>query len=157
MLKKSKPKKTRGTPVTLKYGEETRVIGHYIEDKKLFECTRSKEAHFMRKNQSWGLDRKVVDFLVVQDASVVLTDKDSKWKYKTNAKNFKTFGTLSEYGQHGEQYFLPVEKWEILRAKDRSYIVKCNNKLCRHNFASNCVLGGVIISDDGGCINYECK
>lgn len=150
-------KKSKGTPIQITEGDVKKVIGHYNEEKKQFECTRDKEQHFMKKNQSWGLDKKVVDFLVLQDATVILTDKSSKWKYKTKAKSFKTYGTLSEYNNHGEQYFLGVDHWEILRARDRSYIVRCENKLCRHNFASNCILGGVIISNDGGCKNYECK
>ena len=157
MSKKPIKKKSKGTPIVIKDSGADRLIGHYKEETKVFECTRDKDKHFMRKNQSWGLDRKVVDFLVLQDATVELTDRESKWKYKVKAKDFKTYGTLYEFHEHGEQYFLGVDRWQIVRAKDRSYVVECKNKLCRFNFANNCILGGLRISEDGGCLNYECK
>lgn len=156
-MDKKKVKNPKGSPVTVKDGDSTRTVGYYKEETKVFSCIRDKEQHFMRKSQSWGLDKKVVDYLVLQDANILITDKHSKWKYSVSAKNLKAFGTLATYGEHGEQYFLNVDKWTILRAKDRSFIVKCEETQCAHNFAKNCILGGVTIDNTGGCKNYECK
>lgn len=157
MSKKTIKKKSKGTPIVIKDSGSDRLIGYYKEETKTFECTREKDKHFMRKNQSWGLDKKVVDYLVPQNATVLLIDKESKWKYSAKAKDFKTYGSLLEFHEHGEQYFLPVDRWQVIRANNRSYVVSCQNKLCRFNFASNCILGGLRISEDGGCLNYECK
>lgn len=156
-MAKTTVKKPKGSPIIINDGDSKRLIGYYEVESNTFRCNRSKEQHFMRKNQSWGLDKKVVDYLSIQDATVVLTDKDNKWKYQVKAREFKVYGELFEFKEHGEQYFLGIDHWQILRAKDRSHVVKCYNTYCRHCFATNCLLGGIIISDDGGCKNYESK
>ena len=155
MIKKAKKKnKIQKIQITENDGV-TKVIGKYDSDKKEFSCIRIKSEHFMRKYNAWGLDTKVVEFLIKEGASISLKDKETKWEYKCEATEFSLNGILKEFNQHRPQYFLPLSFWEVTNAKNRSMIIECLEVDCRFNFGNQCVKGTITISNNGECAGYE--
>ena len=123
----SKPKKQK---IQVKEADgNVKVIGEYDPNTKIFTCKGKRSEHLMRKWMAWGLDVKAVDFLSKEQAIVHLKDTESKWEYKCEAIDFKIKGKLEEFNQHRPQYFLPLEEWEVVKAKSRSMIIECLEKL----------------------------
>ena len=123
----SKPKKQK---IQVKEADgKVKVIGEYDPNTKIFTCKRRRSEHLMRKWMAWGLDAKAVDFLSKEQAIVHLKDTESKWEYKCEAIDFKIKGKLEEFNQHRPQYFLPLEEWEVVKAKSRSMIIECLERL----------------------------
>jgi len=150
-VQKSKPQIIQ---ITEKDGS-VKKIGKYHLETKLFRALRNRSEHFMLKHNAWGLDSKVVDFLTKESATVVIKDKESKWEFKALAGDFKVYGILEEHKQHRPQYFLPLNFWEVIRANNKSFIIKCKETCCRHNFGKNCLRGVITIGENGECDNYE--
>lgn len=134
-----------------------KVIGEYDPNTKIFTCKRKRSEHLMRKWMAWGLDEKAVNFLIKEQAVIHLRDTESSWEYKCEAIDFKMKGHKEEFNQHGSQYFLAIENWEILKAKSRSLVVECLEKDCKHNFGNQCMRGVIKIGIDGGCVGFEEK
>ena len=116
-----------------------------------FSLVRERSEHLMRKWMAWGLDAKAVDFLSKEQAIVHLKDTESKWEYKCEAIDFKIKGKLEEFNQHRPQYFLPLEEWEVVKAKSRSMIIECLEKDCKHNFGNQCMRGVLDWEKRGMC------
>jgi hypothetical protein len=143
--------------ITLDSGDKVRV-GKYDSDAKTFYYAQFYDKEFNQKLGAWGLDEKVVDFLVERRAKVVLKDMYSKWEYTVSAANIKVEGTLvPAKGKDRSKYYLPLEKWTVIKAKDRSYVVKCAEEDCKHNFYHSCLRGVIEIGEDGQCSGYEDK
>jgi hypothetical protein len=132
-----------------------KVIGKYNVDKKIFTCDRMKSEHFMRKWNAWGLDKNLVDFLANEGAIIHLNDKESKWEYECQAVDMKLYSLVEEHKQHRPQYFLPIDKWNLLKIKNHSMIMECLEKDCKNNFNKRCLRGVVSIGTNGECSNYE--
>lgn len=132
----------------------TKVIGSYYSDKQLFVCKRKRSEHYMNKFKAWGLDSRVVEFLVKQGARIVLTDTESKWEYECEAVDFVVHGVKQEFNQHLEQTFLEDKYWTVNVAKNRSHVISCEEKDCKFNFSNNCSRGAIRINKDGLCDNY---
>lgn len=133
------------------------VVGEYNSDTKTFTCKRKKSEHFMRKFNAWGLDQKVVDFLVKEGATVHLKDSEDKWEYEVKAVDFKLYGVQGQFGEHKSQIFLDVNKWKVVKMKNRACILKCGEIDCRFNFALNCMSGSIVLGREGNCESYEDK
>ncbi len=151
----SKPKKQK---IQVKEADgNVKVIGEYDPNTKIFTCKRKRSEHLMRKWMAWGLDAKAVDFLSKEQAIVHLKDTESKWEYKCKAIDFKIKGKIGEFNQHRPQYFLPLEEWEVVKAKNRSMIIECLEKDCKHNFGNQCMRGVIRLGEKGECVSYEEK
>lgn len=156
-MKKVK-KKVTAKPMSIQVTEEdgvVKTIGKYFPDEKILRVNRTKSEHFMVKHNAWGLDAKVVDFLIQKGASVVIKEKETKWEFTSEAGNFKVYGILEEHKQHRPQYFLPVQYWEVARANNKSYILTCKETGCKYNFGKNCLRGVITIGESGECAEYE--
>jgi len=154
--KKQPKKKNLIQKIQIKEKDGTvKVIGKYDPFKKLFTCERKKSEHFMRKWASWGLDAKVVEFLVQERAKIHLKDKETKWEYECEATDFTMYGRIEEYNQHRPQYFLNIDYWEVVTAKNRSTVIECSEVDCRFNFANQCIRGVIRIGANGECQGYE--
>jgi hypothetical protein len=134
---------------------DKKKLGKYFPTDKIFQCVRNRPEHFMRKLNSWGMDAKVVDFLVQMKATVEIKDSDTKWVYLTNASTFKAYGVIQEHKDHRPQYFLELKHWTVTKAKGMSQIIECKEINCSHNFSLNCLSGVVKIGDKGDCVSYE--
>lgn len=155
-LKKLIKKKKQKIQITEKDGK-IKVVGEYDPDKKIFYCKRNRTEHFFQKYNAWGLDAKVVEFLAKNQASVILKDTETKWEYKCDAIDFRLKGVLEEYKQYRPQYFPPVIEWEVLKAKDRSVVIQCEETDCKYNFGLQCLKGAIKIGKEGDCISYTEK
>lgn len=131
-----------------------KVIGKYDMQKKIFTCDRIKSEHFMRKLNAWGLDKNTVDFLAQNRALIHLNDKESKWEYECEALDMQLYSHVEEHKQHRPQYFLPLDKWEVKKIKNRSMIIECQEKDCEHNFGNQCMRGTVKLGKNGECVSY---
>jgi len=132
-----------------------KTIGKYNIETKVFECSRAKSEHFFRKYNAWGLDSATVKFLAKEQATIVLKDTESKWKFESEAIDFIAHGQVVEYKPHRPQYILPIKYWRVLQAKNRACILKCKETTCKYNFALLCLYGGVELDEDSKCTNYE--
>jgi hypothetical protein len=154
--KKRLKKKSKLQPIQITEKDGTKkIIGKFDPEKKLFICDRKKSEHFMRKYGAWGLDQKVVEFLILQRAKVHLKDTESKWEYECDAVDFTLHGKIEEFNQHRPQYFLPLSNWEVVKITNRSMVIECKETDCRHNFANQCMRGVIRIGDTGECEGYE--
>ena len=150
-------KKEVAKPQVIKVTEKddaVKIVGKYYPDKHEFRAERTKTEHFMVKHNAWGLDAKVVDFLLQNNADIIIKEKETKWEFKTSAGDFKLYGILEEHKQHRPQLFLSLDHWEITRARERSYVIKCEETGCNFNFGLNCMRGVISISKDGECSEY---
>ena len=134
-----------------------KTIGKYYPATKEFRADKIKKEHFMIKHNAWGLDAKVVDFLLQRNATIIVKEKETKWEFKTSAGEFKLHGILEEHKQHRPQLFLSLDHWEIIRAKEKSFVLKCEETACINNFGLNCLRGVISITKDGECGNFEDK
>lgn len=156
MKKKKKQIKNKVRIIQVKEADgKIKKIGKYDEDKNTFYTERDKTTHFMRKYNAWGLDLKTVEFLAQRQAKVHVKDKESKWEYECYAKDFILYGKEYEYNQHRPQYFLNIEKWQVVKAKACSQVIKCDETDCKHNFGRMCFRGVVTINSKGECAGYE--
>lgn len=130
-------------------------IGRFFKSERLFRADRKKSEHFMYKYNAWGLDAKVVDFLVKENSKVIIRDTESKWEFQCDAGDFKIYGKLEEHNQHRPQYFLSLDHWTIIKAKNLTCVLKCMDESCRHNYAQKCVRGVIEIDSETGCTGYE--
>lgn len=133
------------------------VVGEYDSATKVFTCKRKKSEHFMRKFNSWGLDKKVIDFLAKEGALIHLKDIEDKWEYEAKAVDFKLHGIDGHFKEHKSQLFLDINKWKVIKLKNRACVLKCGEIDCRYNFACNCLSGSIILGRDGNCESYEDK
>src|SRR3712207_9289670 len=74
-------------------------------------------------------------FLAKEQATIVLKDTESKWKFESEAIDFIAHGQVVEYKPHRPQYILPIKYWRVLQAKNRACILKCKETTCKYNFA----------------------
>lgn len=156
--KRSKaPKKKKQKIQVKEKDDKVKVIGEYDPNTKIFTCKRKKSEHLMRKWTAWGLDAKAVDFLAKEEAVVHLKDTETKWEYKCEAIDFKIKGKIEEFNQHRAQYFLPLDEWEVTKAKNRSVVIECLETDCKHNFGKQCMRGVIRIGQEGECTSYEEK
>jgi hypothetical protein len=88
---------------TNKKGEGIGVLEGGVFKKKV-----SKKKHFMRKLNSWGMDKRVLDDLG-DEIVIEIFDRDEKKTYTVTAKEFKG-GEIHDYG-FGEQVFLKIDKF----------------------------------------------
>lgn len=134
------------------------VVGKYDEAKREFRCEQSKSIDFYTKLNAWGLDEKVANFLLSYNATIILKDKESKWEFKCEIGDLKLYGTVETFKTMRSKIYLPIEKWEVIRAnKDRSYVLKCEEVSCMNNFGKNCLRGVISIDKDGLCADYTDK
>jgi hypothetical protein len=156
--KKRKPKKKDIVVIQVTETDgEVKRIGKYDPNKKLFIAERNRSEHFMIKLNSWGLDAKVLDYLVKESATIHIKDKESKQTYAVKAGDFKFNGVLEEHGKHRPQMFLELNFWEVVQTKNKSYVLKCEETDCRFNIAKYCVRGIISIGEDGECTGFEDK
>ena len=156
MTKKSKKLK-RLTKLAMQITEsdgKVRTIGHYFPEQRVFRCTRNKSEHYMRKLEAWGLDANTVKYLIKENATVELKDTETKWTFSCKASDFLVYGTIEEHKTHRPQYFLNIKKWEVVRATNKSSVLKCH-AVCKHNMFGNCIRGTIEITKDGECLNLE--
>jgi hypothetical protein len=156
MKRVKKPPKEKPRIVQIKEADgAVKKIGKYYPEEKLFKCDRAKSEHFMNKYNGWGLDAKVVDYLISQNADVLLKDTESKWEFRAFSGDFKIYGKLDEFDKHRPQYFLSIDHWTVERGRQRSYVHRCQETTCAYNFATNCVRGVISIGEDGQCAEYN--
>ena len=154
MKKKNEPK-----PIKVKGldGKEI-LVGKYDEQSRHFSCEQCKSIDFYSKLNAWGIDEKVVDFLLKYNADITIKDKESKWEFKCNVGDLKLYGTVESFKTRRSKIYLPLDKWEVVRtSKDRSYVLKCDEVNCMNNFGHNCLRGVISIDSSGECANYEDK
>lgn len=133
------------------------TLGKYDESKRVFMTQQAKSIDFYDKLKAWGIDSKVLDFLVQHNASIIIKDTETKWEYKCEAGDLKLFGTLETFKTKRSKVYLPLEKWEIIRANNKSFVLQCQETSCLHNFGKNCLRGTISIDNEGQCSNYEDK
>lgn len=153
-VKKANKPKPQVIQITEKNGA-VKKVGKYFPEEKVFKTDRTKSEHFMLKHNAWGLDSKVVDFLIKNGATVIIRERETKWEFKAEAGDFKLYGILEEHKQHRPQYFLPIRYWEVVRANNKSYILQCKETTCTYNFGKNCIRGVISIGENGDCADYE--
>jgi hypothetical protein len=136
---------------------EKKTIGKYDTVNKVFSCERKKSEHFMRKWNAWGLDKNVADFLAKERAIIRLKDKETKWEYECEAVDMVSESKIEEHSKHRPQYFLPIDKWEVKKIKNRSMVIECLEKDCAHNFGKQCLRGVIKLGKEGECSSYEDK
>lgn len=156
MKKKSKLVPSVWVQVTKQDGKVNK-IGKYFPDKKLFVATRERSIHLMKKWNAWGIDAKVLEFLVGEQATIKIKDKETKQEFEILAVDLKLKGKIGEFNQHRPQVFLNVNEWEIVKTKNRSYIIECLEKDCTHNVVNHCLKGVVKIGASGECVSYKDK
>lgn len=151
--KKAPPKKQK-IAITDDSGKQV-FVGEYNSETKVFTCKKKKSEHFMRKFNSWGLDAKVVDFLAKEGATIHLKETEEKWEYEAQAVDFKLYGQEGKFGEHKSQVFLALDKWKVVKLKNRACILECGEVDCRFNFAKNCLSGSIKLGREGNCESYE--
>lgn len=154
MAKRAKKKENVSKIQVVEKDGATKVIGSYFSDKHVFTCKRKRSEHYMKKLKSWGLDAKVVEFLAKEGAKIILTDTESKWEFECDAVDFVVYGVKQEYNQHREQVFLEDKYWRVNVAKNRCYVIRCEEVDCKFNFNCNCTKGAIKINKEGLCDNY---
>lgn len=146
-------------PVTLRltYNEKKVKVGVYFPATNTLEVKKKKSEDYDLESKSWALEEKLVNFILDKHCTVVLKDLDTKWEYKANIDDFKVYGSIYSPKDALAQIRLPIDYWEVTRAKDRSHVIKCSELTCRHCFVYNCLRGTISINEDGRCANYEEK
>lgn len=144
--------------VVINLGEDkVKKIGKFNKVTKEFKYKLAKDTDFNNKYNGWGLDEKVLNFLVQQGATIHLTDTTLKWEYEVLASDFKYKGQLVEPKWEGARAtrYLPFEDWKLVKIKDRSQIFKCRETSCEHNFNKMCLRGVIEINENGECDSFE--
>lgn len=158
VMEKKKRKVIKEKPRNIEIKEKDgtkKTVGKYDAENKIFTSIRKRSEHFLRKTNSWGIDQKVVEFLIEKRAKIQIKDSESKWTYECSAIEFDAHGHVLEFNQHRPQYFLPLEYWNVTSAKGRSCVIECLETDCTHNFGKNCFRGAIKIGKEGECTTYE--
>ena len=87
---------------------KNKVIG--ILDNGIFRKTVDKSKHFMRLNQSWGIDLETFKDLP-ENTQIFLMDDEHQKIYRTDWKTYADNGTVEDYG-HGRQIMLHIDKFK---------------------------------------------
>jgi hypothetical protein len=89
------------------HNKKGQVIGKL--DGKIFFKVVDKSKHFMRLNQSWGIDLETFKDLP-EDTQIMLADQNNQKTYRTDWKTYSEFGTVEDFG-HDRQVFLNIDKF----------------------------------------------
>lgn len=155
-----KKEKGKFEDVTIKVDEDkTKVVGKFNKTTKEFKYKLSKENDFNHKFNGWGIDEKVLNFLVQQGAKILLTDTTLKWEYEVLASDFKFYGKLLEPKWEGARTvrFLDLDYWKLTKIVGRTQVLKCHETYCEHNFNRICLRGVIEINENGECEGFEDK
>ena len=93
----------------IKHGD--RIIG--VEDDTLmtYEKRVNRKKHLMRKNQSYGIQRKEVEKLANRGfKKIIIRETDTKDVYVSQMEQWVNSGIIEEHPPHGQQIFLEVDE-----------------------------------------------
>jgi hypothetical protein len=72
----------------------------------------------MRKNQSYGIQRSLVEQMTNEGCKFVMIEEtDTKDVYKSKMEQWVNSGIIEEHGNHGQQIFLKVENMKLCKTK----------------------------------------
>ena len=88
-----------------------RNIGKYDEGSKTFTTYRDTKKHLLIKYNAWAIDVKVLEFLIENEATVVV--ESGKKTYIVSAKKFMKEGRQINFSHHRKQIALNRDEFNI--------------------------------------------
>ena len=98
-------------PIKLRLNDGRIVnVGDFVGDNLI--CPRYLSKHFLKLENSWAIDKEIVDDLLNKGLKqVTIVDKENNVIYETKAENFPEYGYVREHKHYRPQYFLPMGFW----------------------------------------------
>lgn len=104
------------TPVIIRESNSSKpkVIGSFSEESNVFKTVRDLDKHLLRKSNSWAIDLKLLnDLLLPRGSLIVIHSPKEKVTYNVKASMFKKFGKEIEYLNHRPQISLRRDYFEV--------------------------------------------
>jgi len=80
----------------------------WIEGDEYRKCVQ-KSVHFMRNNNSWGLDKAIIEDIKGKVKTIIIKDIPTGDKWKVSLDHFIAHSWLENWDN--EQLFLPLQNW----------------------------------------------
>jgi len=71
-----------------------------------------KSKHLLVILNAWGIDKDAFDSFIVDCEQIRILDDENNIVYTCTPRHFARNAEVRSYGSHGQQYFLPLEKFK---------------------------------------------
>jgi hypothetical protein len=132
-------KNVNGKSIKKKIGEI-----HVEEKEVILKLSKTSDEYYA--NKCWRLHTKLLTYFVTHLYTIIIIDSVTKWKYQLSAVDF-----LYHAKTQGKMSSVSMDKFEVLKANNRTYVIKCRMLTCPHNEGAQCLKGSIQLNEEGVC------